>query len=376
MDADAKKPDTHLALFAAGGTGGHIWPAVAVARALAKADSTWECRFIAGDRPVETEVYRAAEIAPIVFHVPPPSGGRWRTWLAMGPALLRARKLIKQWKPSVAVCTGGYVSAPVALAATMLGVPTIMVEPNAIPGRVTRKLAKRVDVIALADPTAKEHLAQAKRCEVTGIPLMWSRDDLNRANARRELGVDDDALCLLIVGGSQGARKLNSLIGDVLNRWRESPPGRKVHLIWIAGSGNVDEVRRAQGDSSHDNVKVDIHGHVWPLTNSYAAADLVISRAGAGTVAEIAVAGVPSILLPLPIALDDHQRINARRLVEQGAARIFDERIEKAPQLDALLSELIADDDRLSHMASAARDQSLGNAAVKVAELAMAISRT
>ncbi|MBN1475334.1 UDP-N-acetylglucosamine--N-acetylmuramyl-(pentapeptide) pyrophosphoryl-undecaprenol N-acetylglucosamine transferase [Candidatus Sumerlaeota bacterium] len=363
------------ALLAAGGTGGHIWPAVAVAQALESLDPPWRCRFVSGDRPVETEVYRAAGIGPAVFPVPPPSGGRWRTWLAMGPALLRARRLIRRERPHVILATGGYISAPVALAGWMARVPTVLLEPNSIPGRVTRRLAPKVSAVAVSDPAAGERL-RAKRIEVTGNPLTWSRSDLDRETARRNLGVPENSVCLLVVGGSQGARTLNGLVMDLLKRWAADPPSPPVHLIWITGSGNLDGVREQVSTLDPRPSNLALFGHLWPMTEALAAADLVISRAGAGAVADLAEAGLPSILLPLPIALDDHQRANARRLVEAEAAVIFDERSQSGEEFASLVTALIGDRPRRASMAEAARSVAQPDAARRVAELMVELGKS
>jgi UDP-N-acetylglucosamine--N-acetylmuramyl-(pentapeptide) pyrophosphoryl-undecaprenol N-acetylglucosamine transferase len=367
-------PEAPRALLAAGGTGGHIWPAVAVARALEALDPPWQCRFVSGDRPVETEVYRAAGIDPTVFPVPPPSGGRWRTWLAMGPALLRARRLIRRERPNVILATGGYISAPVALAGWMARVPTVLLEPNSIPGRVTRRLASKVSAVAVSDSAAGERL-RAKRIEVTGNPLTWRRSELDRDAARRNLGVPEGSVCLLVVGGSQGAKTLNGLVVDLVKRWAVESPETPMHLIWVTGSRNLDEIREQTSTLDPRPSTLALFGHLWPLTDALGAADLVVSRAGAGAVADLAEAGLPSVLLPLPIALDDHQRANARRLVEAEAAVIFDERSQSGEEFVSLVTGLIADRSRRAAMAEAARSVAQPEAAKRVAELMVALGK-
>jgi UDP-N-acetylglucosamine--N-acetylmuramyl-(pentapeptide) pyrophosphoryl-undecaprenol N-acetylglucosamine transferase len=355
-------------LLAAGGTGGHIWPAVAVARELERRRPPWHCRFVAGDRPVEAEVYRAAGLTPDVIRVPPPRRARWRTWAAMGPALSRARRLIRHERPDVILGTGGYVAAPVAVAAWMARRPTVLLEPNALPGRVTRLLAPHVAAVALADPAAEARL-RAKRVVVTGNPLSWTPNDLDRARARERWGIAAEVVCLLVLGGSQGARSLNDTVRWVAERWREDPPPRPVHLIWMAGSANLEEICGRVSTLDIRPSNLDLHGHLWPLTDALAAADLVVSRAGAGAVADLAAAGKPSVLIPLPTALDDHQRANAQRLVDVGAAVLFDERSQTPLDLFALLRELIADERRRSNMAAAAATRAMPDAAARVADL-------
>jgi UDP-N-acetylglucosamine--N-acetylmuramyl-(pentapeptide) pyrophosphoryl-undecaprenol N-acetylglucosamine transferase len=378
MSAAGAGSDRPAALFAAGGTGGHIWPAIAVARELMRRDPRWECRFVSGDRPVEIEVYEAAKVTPTVFHVPKPSQGRWRTWLAMGPMILRARRLLRDLKPRVILSTGGYVAAPVAVAGWLRGVPTILLEPNAVPGRVTRRLAPRVAAVAVADPMAKKALPRARRVEVTGNPLPWSASDLDVAAARAKWGISDGSLCLLVVGGSQGAKVLNGLMIEAVSAWNRTPPPRPVHVLWMTGSANVDEVMsRATGNGQRaTTLRLTLRGHHAPFSEALAAADLVVSRSGAGAVAEIAAAGLPSVLLPLPIALDDHQRANAKRLVDAGAAVVFDERSQGGEQLVPLLNELLADPSRLARMAEAARSQAAPEAANRVVQMMMELAAT
>lgn len=359
--------DPLRALFAAGGTGGHIWPAVAVSRALRSHDPRWQCHFVGGDRPVEAEVYAAAGVSPAVIHVPPPSAGRWRTWLAMMPAILRARRLIRTLRPHVVLSTGGYVAAPVAAAAWWAGIPCLLLEPNAVPGRVTRRLARRVAAVALAD-SAAARLLRARRVEVTGTPVMWRPAELNRPAARAKWGIPEHALCLLVAGGSQGARRVNDLVVETVLAWRAAPPPVEVHVLWAAGSANVQAVRGTLGDAAGP-VAIHLHGHLSPFAEALAAADLVVSRAGAGSVAEIALAGLPSLLLPLPSALDDHQRANARRLVDAGAAVLFDERTGTPHQFRLALEHLLAGRAAREAMAAAARAQAQPGAAEAVAAL-------
>ncbi len=358
-----ERPD-RCVVFAAGGTGGHIWPAVAVARALRARHPAWRFHFVSGDRPVEGEVYRAAEVEPSVFHVPAPGQGRWRTWLAMAPALLRAMRLLRRLRPDAVLSTGGYVAAPVAVAAWLRRCPTVLLEPNAVAGRVTRRLAPRVAAVALADPAAERGL-RARRTAVTGNPLTWSPDDLDRAAARQRWGIPDDAVCVLVVGGSQGAKRLNGLMEEVVAAWRETPPSSPVHVIWLTGSANLAEIGAPSGGA----VTLHLHGHLAPMTDALAAADLAVTRAGAGAVADVSAAGLPCVFLPLPIALDDHQRANARRLVEAGAAVIFDERREDGAALTALLGDLLGDRTRRAEMAAAARSLAAPEAAGRVADL-------
>jgi UDP-N-acetylglucosamine--N-acetylmuramyl-(pentapeptide) pyrophosphoryl-undecaprenol N-acetylglucosamine transferase len=355
------------ALFAAGGTGGHIWPAVAVARALEARGSRWRCHFVAGDRPVEIDVYRTAGIEPITFHVPHPGQGRWRTWLAMPMALIRALWRLLRLRPHVILSTGGYVAAPVAVAARIMRIPTVLLEPNAIPGRVTRHLAGGVAAVALADPRAGAFL-KARRLVESGNPLVWRREELDRPAARAKWGVDPDAVCVLVVGGSQGANALNDLVMALITRWGANPP-RPVHLVWATGIANEAGIRQRLSRLEQQHPSVRLHGHLWPLTEAFAAADLVLSRAGAGAVADLAEAGRASVLLPLPIALDDHQRANAQRLVEAGGAVIFDERKQGEDEFVALVSALVEDEEHRESMAKAAAALRQPEAATQIAEL-------
>lgn len=361
-------PDRPVALFAAGGTGGHIWPAVAVARVLGRRVPPWECHFVSGDRPVEREVYAAAGLAPEVMRLPRPGGGRWRTWLAMPGALLWAWRLLGRVRPDVILSTGGYVAAPVAAAAWLRGIPAVLLEPNAVPGRTTRALMRRVSAVAIADAAAAARV-RARRVEVTGNPLTWSPADLDRAAARARWGIAEETVCLLVTGGSQGARALNELVLGMLAAWQREPPPQPMALLWMAGTANVADIETRVNELRLARVAIHLRGHIAPFFEALAAADIVVSRAGAGSVAEIALAGLPSILLPLPIALDDHQRANARPLVEAGAAEIFDERRQGPAEFRVLVERLVADPARRARMAAAARALAIPDAAERVAGL-------
>jgi UDP-N-acetylglucosamine--N-acetylmuramyl-(pentapeptide) pyrophosphoryl-undecaprenol N-acetylglucosamine transferase len=350
-------------LLAGGGTGGHLMPALALADALTSLRPDIEPVLVGATRGVETSILPDR---PYRFHLLPAEPIYRRTWWknARWPFLLprlwsAARRVLRQESPAVVVGTGGYAAGPILLAAQLSGLPIVLQEQNAFPGITTRWLARRARQIHLGFPEATRYLTPGRHTEIAapGNPIVPpARYD--RADARRALAVGDGPV-VLVTGGSQGSRALNEAVAQALDQ------GLADHatVLWSTGATTHDRFKE------HDRPpRVQVRPFWDPIGQAYAAADLVVGRAGAMTVAELMAWGLPSILVPLATAAADHQTANARALDAAGAAFHLPEADLTGSTLVRLATELLADRPRLAQVARAAAQRGRPDAAKVIAE--------
>ena len=356
-------------IIAGGGTGGHLMPALALAQALCDARSDVAVLLVGAERGIEAQLlprypypYRLLPMEPLYRrtwwrNVRWPMVA-WRVWRGVD-------RLLDAEQPAVVVGTGGYAAGPVVWRAQRRGLPTALVEENAFPGLATRWLAGRARQIHLGFPEAQARLApgRATRVFAFGNPIRPPEAG-ERAAAQRELGLDPAHPCVLVFGGSQGARALNLALAGVLERGLL--PGASV--LWGTGT-------RAAAALAHHAApgRVVVRGFFDPMTTVYRAADLVVCRAGAMTVAELCAWGKGSILVPLPTAAADHQTYNARALADAGAAVLLPERELTPDALAGAVVGLLADRARLESLGAHARDRGHPDAAREIASTIMTL---
>jgi UDP-N-acetylglucosamine--N-acetylmuramyl-(pentapeptide) pyrophosphoryl-undecaprenol N-acetylglucosamine transferase len=365
-------------LIAAGGTGGHIYPALAVARSLTEPDrggrASLELSWLGGHRGIEASLVRAARI---------PFRQLWlrslRTvdrdvHLVLDPARLaiavpQAGALLARERPAAILTTGGYVAIPVLLAAAPLRIPVLMWEGNVVPGRSVRATARLASALAVAfEDTCRALGSTGRPCYLTGTPIRDIRS-IDRASARAELGLSADARLVLVFGGSQAVRRFNAAVARALSQLVE-----RVHLIHVTGDDGY-----AAALTRREALPADLRERYRPhpflrdeMLPALAAADLVVGRAGSSTLAEVTALGLPMIVVPYPHAAG-HQRANARVLERAGAARLIE---DEAFDADALLAAMGILDDPAEHerMARAARALGRPAAADVVAEIVLALA--
>ena len=358
-----------LAVIAAGGTGGHLFPAQALAQALVARG--WRVVLATDDRVQDLSDKFPAErkiaLATATFRPGDPVGMA-RAALTILKGIGQARAALKELDPAIVVGFGGYPSLPALLAAISQGRRTIIHEQNAVMGRANRLLAPRVTAVACAFPTLMKAPAAVKaRAVVVGNPV---RPEI-QALAALPYDRPTTEFRLLVTGGSQGARLLSELVPRAVAALPES---LRLKL-------KVQQQTRAESLQSAAKVYADavVAAEVAPffrdMASRLAAAHLVIGRAGASTVCEIAVAGKPSILVPLMIALDDDQGQNARLLAEAGAAEVMRETVLTLEGLTSALTRLIGDPVHLASMAAAARKAAIPDAADRLADLVEKMAR-
>ncbi|MFE2228457.1 glycosyltransferase [Streptomyces kronopolitis] len=365
-------------VIGAGGTGGHIYPGLALADALRRAVPDAVISFVGTERGLETRLipqagYRLHTVDMIPFD---PSLGARRYLLPA--ALLRSgaqcRAILKEQKAQVAVGMGGYPSAPVIVGARMAGLPSLIHESNAVPGRANKFAARLTPHLALAFDRSREHLAGGERAETVGMPLVGPLAELDREAlrpaARRALGVPDGARLLLVNGGSLGAARLTEAAVELAGRYRGR---RDLRLLIKTGPAALEETW-ARLAANGGSAVAEAVPYLDRMDLAYAAADLVVCRAGSATIAELATIGMPAVLVPYPHAPGDHQTHNARVLSDAGAALLLPDPETSAERLDHLVTPLLDDPARLAAMGAAADRGTHARAADLLAAKALALA--
>ncbi|WP_428957544.1 UDP-N-acetylglucosamine--N-acetylmuramyl-(pentapeptide) pyrophosphoryl-undecaprenol N-acetylglucosamine transferase [Streptomyces sp. cg35] len=341
-------------VIGAGGTGGHIYPGLALADALRRAVPDAVISFVGTERGLETRLipdagYRLHTVDMIPFD-PALGARRYLLPAALMKSGAQCRAVLREQGAQVAVGMGGYPSAPVIVGARTAGLPSLIHESNAVPGRANRFAARLTPHIAVAFDRSRAHLPGGTRAFTTGMPIAAALADLDRPSlrdtARRALGVPDGARLVLVNGGSLGAARLTEAAVGLAGRWR----GRAdVHLLIKTGPAALEDTRRRLLGTSAVAVP-----YLDRMDLAYAAADLVVCRAGSATVAELATTRVPAVLVPYPHAPGDHQTHNARVLSDAGAGLLLPDAEATPGTLAALVEPLLADPARLAAMSSAA----------------------
>ncbi len=299
-------------VFATGGTGGHIYPALAVAREVVSRGHP--AVFLGQSGGMEAALVPQEGFA---FHGV--AAGKWdrqrpdaRSGLEAWRGLWQAVAILQRLKPALVVGFGGFASFPGLAAARFLRVPYILHEGNAYPGRVVRLFAGGARVAAVSHEAARAHLPKAKKLVLTGFPVRETR--LGKAEARSRLGLPQEGLLTLVMGGSQGSKVLNETVPEAYRALAQKPL-----VLHSTGKGWLEQVQARVTDANYH-----LSGFV-DATLGWAAADLAITRAGVSTLAEAAFHGVPAIMVPLPTSAEDHQRHNARAVAEAGAGWLVEE---------------------------------------------------
>lgn len=370
--------ERRFALVAGGGTGGHLVPALAVARALAEDRGPGSVELVGSRRGLDAELLAHSGVP---FTLLPGRGLARRVTPAAAAAnvgavaglawaLLRSLALVARRRPAVVVAMGGYASVPPALAAAVWGVPVVLVNVDAVPGAANRLVGRFARAAAVAFPGTA-----LPRAVVTGAPVRPEMaaaahpDAEGRARARRELGIAPARSVVGAVGGSLGARTINAAVLGVAERWAKRDD---VALYHVVGRRDAAWVEGAAPRLEPGGLCYVARPYEERMALFYQAADVVVARAGANTVAELTVVGVPSVLVPLPGAPGDHQTANARVLEAAGAAVVVDDRHCTPDRLTVELESLLNDVARLEAMAAAAATLGRPDAVRAVADLARA----
>jgi UDP-N-acetylglucosamine--N-acetylmuramyl-(pentapeptide) pyrophosphoryl-undecaprenol N-acetylglucosamine transferase len=358
-------------LFAAGGTGGHLFPALAIADEIRKTNPDANLLFAGTKDKIEARIVpqRGYEFAAI-----------WISGLHRGltlqnllfpvkivVSLVQSFFLIQQFRPGVVVGTGGYVCGPVLFVASLLGIPTVVHESNSFPGITTRLLSGRATKVFTAFEVTNRWLKRTDNVEMVGTPTRESLDNVSKESAIRFFGLGERKRTILVFGGSLGANSVNRAVAKLAERFSS----RGFQFIWQTGESDYAGIKETLAAK---NI-----GWVGPFIDrmdyAYAAADIVVSRSGATTIAELTRVGKPAILVPYPYAAADHQTMNAKSVADAGAAvLVTDNTVDTA--LGTVILETLNDDARMESMANASKCLGKPDAGKIVAEKIMGLVKS
>jgi len=348
-------------LIAGGGTGGHLFPGVAIAEELRARDPDAAVRFVGTERGIEARVLPKLgwDLARIEISGLKTVGalGAIRGALRIPGALWQSRRLIKEFKPDVVVGVGGYASGPVVLMARLMGIPTAICEQNSIPGLTNKILGRLVRRVFLMFEESKRFFSP-KKVALSGNPV---RRGLLTAFAESQ-AAPHELPRVFVCGGSLGATKVNEIASEALIALARD---RKLSVVHQTGAADVDKIRARYAEAGLD---AEVHAFIDQMVTQYLAADVVVSRAGATTLAELAIAGKPAVLVPYPFAADNHQELNAREMADAGAAVMY-RQVDLTPAILAqTLGELLGDRDRRAQMGSAMKALARPGAAATIVD--------
>jgi UDP-N-acetylglucosamine--N-acetylmuramyl-(pentapeptide) pyrophosphoryl-undecaprenol N-acetylglucosamine transferase len=356
------KKSSYSVVFAGGGTGGHLYPALAVANEIQRRHSSASIRFVGAERGIETRLVPEAGYALKTLPLRGMKGagpaGKIKAVIAAALAVLSCLGWMIGSRPDLVIGVGGYASGPAVVAARLLMVRTMILEQNHFPGATNRWLAGWVNRICV--PSEAARMRFGNRGEITGNPVRAAFTKIGEPPL-------DQRLSVLVFGGSRGARSINTAMVDASAGLAGLPtPPAIVHQT---GEADLDKVREAYRSNYPDGL-AEACAYLDDMPSRLARADFVISRAGATTLAELAAAGRGALLVPYPHAADDHQRLNAQAVVEAGGARMIDDTSLTGGRITELIADLNDNRLEMARMGHAARALAIPDAAVRIAMVA------
>ena len=370
-------------IFACGGTGGHINPAIAVANIWKERYPESKILFVGGKNGLEEKLIPQAGFELVTL----PADGFYRSLrpktmlkniktLAVNlRSVQTCKKLIREFKPEVIIGTGGYACFPPLIAGVLMKIPTCVHESNAIPGLVTRLAARWVDKVLVCFTESKKYYKDPDKVELVGMPVRREFIYTNKEDARKELGLDDRPV-VVSAFGSQGAETMNWATGKLFGMEKEAGfPFQHIHAVGVYGWRWMDRYCREQGLVPEEDTSVRMVEYIYNMPTVMAAADIVISRAGSSSCNEIAASGTPCILIPSPNVTNDHQRLNAQAMVNRGAAVMILEKDCTAKVLMDTIQSLLNDPQRCSDMTKSLQDWVIPDCAERVCAIMEKMAR-
>lgn len=369
-------------LFAAGGTGGHINPALAAAGDIRERFPDAEILFVGTENKMEAKLVPAAGFAFETIDI----DGFYRqltlenikrdvqTLSKLMHASSQAKKILQKFQPDVVVGFGGYVSGPVVRAAAKLGIPTAIHEQNAYPGVTNKLLAKKADCVMLNVEKAAQFLQCKNPPVVTGLPVRGEMLRADRDVSRAELGVKDDQVLVLSMGGSLGAEAINNAMVELIAaHWQDT----SIYFLHATGQYGlwVPEQLEARGIDLKQAKNIEIREYINDMDRCMSAADLVICRAGASSLSELEALGKASILIPSPNVAENHQYHNAMALVERDAAAILEEKAYTPEAMEALFTDLVRDGEKRARFAVNAKAMAVADAKRQIADRILSLAK-
>lgn len=369
-------------ILTCGGTAGHINPALAIAGRLRELLPDSEFLFIGAEGKMEMELVPREGYAIKGLKITNISRGKSLEAIKHNLETLRnvahstreAKNIIREFKPDAVIGTGGYVCFPVLTAAHEFGIPTAVHESNAVPGLTTKLLAERVDRVMVGFADSKSAYKHPERVTVTGTPVRGEFDALTKEQAKSELGIPTDMPLVVSVWGSLGAAHMNKVMGELITLLDDKNDFRLIHSV---GSMYYERfMEKLNADvPDYESRGADVRKYIYDMPRVMAAADLILCRAGASTLSELAYMGKPVIIVPSPNVTNNHQEKNARVLEKAGGAKVLLEGGFDAASLLADVKSLLSDRAQLDEMASAMRSLAIPDATDKIAELVLELCK-
>jgi len=355
-------------VFAGGGTGGHLYPAIAIAEAFKRRVAEFDGVFVGTARGIEARVipplgYRI-EFVPVRGLLRKLALSNLLVPIYLVKSLWHCWRLFKKFNPHLIIGTGGYVSGPALLAAWLSRRKFFVQEQNSFPGLVNRWLGERAEMVFLSFEESKKFFRKQEHLRLVGNPVRANLGGGTREAAAQKWNLKPDRITLLVFGGSQGAQRINELVLEILPRLDSM---KNFQMLWATGPQHFDQI--TANAASWSNVK--IVPYLDDMASAYALADFVLCRAGATTIFELTNCGLPSILVPFPFATADHQTFNARALEHASAARVLIEKELTAEALFKNIHDLVTHTEIRKQMAAAAKKLARPQAAAEIVEICL-----
>ena len=367
-------------ILTCGGTAGHINPALAVAGRLRELMPDCEILFIGAEGKMEmelvpregykieplkiTNISRGHSLEAIIHNLD--------TLKNVAVSTREAKRIMREFKPDVVIGTGGYVCYPVLMAASELKIPTAVHESNAVPGLTTKLLAEHVDKVMVGFEESRGAYHHPEKVEVTGTPVRGEFAAYSKALAKRELGLDPDEPLVVSVWGSLGAAHMNKIMGELITMMDDSRPFRLIHSV---GTRYFEDFIATLRQCAPDFARfgADVRKYIYDMPRVMAAADLILCRAGASTLSELAYMGKPVIIVPSPNVTNNHQEKNARVLEKAGGAKVFLEGEFDAPALMDTVRGLLGDSTQLEAMSQAMLSLAVPGATDRICDIILSL---
>ena len=370
-------------LFACGGTAGHINPAIGVAGRIMELLPDSEILFIGAEGKMETELvpregYPIRTVAVSSLYRSLSAEGMRHNVKALkdlSTSIPACRRIIKEFRPDAVIGTGGYVCYPVLSQAAKMGIPTLVHESNAEPGLTTKMLEKSVDRIMVGFEEARANYKHPEKVYVTGTPVRLDFMRADRAAARKTLGLSDDIPLVVSVWGSLGATDMNKTVAEMIALAMKTRPFRLVHSAGKRGIEGMEAYLRGHlGLEGWNEAGFEVRDYIYDMPLLMAAADLVLCRSGASTLAELTAMGKPAVLVPSPNVVHNHQEVNARVLERGGAAVVLLEKDATPERMLDTITGLLSDREKLGAMAENMRRMSVENATDEITSMVLAMA--
>lgn len=358
-------------LITGGGTGGHLFPGLAIAKGFKGRNSRADIYFVGTDRGIESKILPKEGYPLKTIRIEPLAGHRiLKILLSLSRfplALLDSLRILKEINPDIVIGLGGYSSGPIVIIASLKGIPTLILEQNSIPGLTNRILSRFVDAIAINFKSSKDFFPDRKTY-LTGNPIREEITSRGKEEGLKAFGFDEEHFTILVFGGSAGAHRINKAMTEAIVYLDDLKD--KIQIIHQTGDkdyNDINEFYKSRG------FKAVVLPFIDRMADAYAAADLVVSRAGAGTISEITACGKPSILIPYPYAAKNHQELNAKVLLDAGAAGLILDKELDGKRLASEIRFLIEDPERIWQMGKESKRLGISDGARKVVDLSLEI---